>query len=153
MRRSAAPSRRKSNNPRARHQRDREYRPDRRNTIVDDFAVMPRIPEERFRPHTRIDAYSYVNLSDPNRARPALYEYEVADLPDVPLDFSRPQTPPGGFNGYALGMRRCNDCRSWINPPMMQNHRCPHCHEADNQVNQANRVNQVNSQQNTINRE
>lgn len=146
MQRSMAPSRRGGGNQRARRQqRDREYRPGRTN-IVDDFAVIPQIPEGRFRPHIPMSAGAYINLSDPNRARP-MYEYEVADVPDVQLDNVRPTTPPGGFHGYLIGMRRCQDCRSWIYPPRMTDHRCPHCFEV------ANKVNEVNNQVNTINKQ
>lgn len=151
MQRSRAPSRRSSNNNQRARRRDGEYRPGRDN-IVDDFAVMPRIPEDRFRPHIRLDA-AYVNLSDPNRERPAPFEYEVAELPGEPLDNPRPVTPRGGFNGYALGMRRCIECRSWVYPPRMVDHRCPHCVDAAKEASRVNQVNQVNEEQNSINRE
>lgn len=152
MQRSMAPSRRRSSNNQRARQRDREYRPGRDN-IVDDFAVMPRIPEDRFRPHMTLEEGLYVNLSDPNRRRPAQFEYEVAELPGEPLNNPRPVTPSGGFNGYALGMRRCIECRSWIHPPKMVNHRCPHCFDVANASIQVNQVYEVNNQQNTINRE
>lgn len=138
MLRSSAPSRRSRN----RHdRRRREARP----RIRDDFAVMPRIPESAFRPHIPLDQagirrteFHVQRQEDFQVQRQEDFEYDVYNEPDVPIGDVRATTPTDGYDGEAIGMKRCSKCKSWYHPANLFNGKCRECKEPDNQANEVN---------------
>lgn len=142
MFRSTAPSRRRSREQANRLRRDREYRPGRSDTITDDFAVIPRVPEENFRPHRRYSPQPpYYVRSDPYDDQSIEWEYMLPeDLPVPVNEEPRPATPTDGYKGSKVGMVRCNDCKSWFSRAKLEHGKCEDCIK----VIEADRVNNKN---------
>lgn len=120
---SNQPSRSSSNQRRLNRYRDRSWRPDRPDGIVDDFAVMPRVPEALFDPHRE---YAFGAPLDEwaDTARRAT----TGEL-NRPLNSSRPQCPQNGYDGAKIGMIRCKYCKSWCSPQALIDEKCTACRE------------------------
>lgn len=146
-------------------QRDREYVPGMSyRNIRDDFAVMPRLPESAFSRPTRwdiIDQEFALNLSrqEHHHHHPSFYdsdddlsqsfdhqpqedpteEFILTEDVYVPMQNVRAKTPPAGYNGYANGMNRCKDCKSWYHLNRLTEGKCPECRpQVNHEVNNEN---------------
>lgn len=137
MLRSQAPSSRRRQSRTRRGQRDREYRPGRHNNIVDDFAIMPRIPEERFRTTSQIWPAPIMRRHDPHSDQSIDWEYILPDVIETPMGQVRAQTPTDGYDGESIGMARCNECKSWFHPSKLDKNRCQDCSKPVNEVKSA----------------
>lgn len=117
----------------SRSNRDPNYRPGI-TRIVDDFAVIPQIPEERFRRHTeRYSAFDddiEIEFQVPDEELDDSDGLDIIyDEPDEPLEENRPKTPENGYDGQAIGMSRCQDCKTWCDPDTLDSETCKECKE------------------------